>query len=81
MPRHTPPEDQRPRPHVQIEVPRDDVGLVNELSWAEALDLAAESKWTVRTDSAWGWCAKDHALFREGDDEMKTIPVLLYQNY
>jgi hypothetical protein len=66
---------------VMVEVPKADLGLAQELTWGEVLDLAAQSGWRVRTETAWTWCAKDHALLREGSDEMKTIPVLLFQNW
>jgi hypothetical protein len=66
---------------VRVQVPRDDAPMAYELTWDEVVALAEQSGWTVRTDSTWGWCEKGHCLLRNGQDEMKGIPVLFYQNW
>jgi hypothetical protein len=66
---------------LQVEVPRDLLQEAAQLSWADVVAMASSAGWRTKTTEDHLWCAKDHALLREGYDEMRGIPVLLFQNW
>lgn len=64
-----------------VEVPSACVLDASTMSWEELVTYAPSVGWRVRHDtSEFRWCAPGHALLRQGRDEMKGIPVLLYDN-
>jgi len=66
---------------VLVEVPRAAVPDAMTLPWAEVLTSAAQLGWVVKKDASHFWCRPDHALLREGSDEMRGIPVLYHQRW
>jgi len=67
--------------HHVIEVPRAALMEAATMSWPDPVAMAAGAGWRCETTEATGWCRRDHALLRQGLDEMRGIPVLLYQNW
>jgi hypothetical protein len=76
---HKPPKDFKAVP--LVEVPQATLLETAQLAWPEVLAMAEAAGWRVETRSDYLWCAPKHALLREGYDEMRGIPVLLYQNW
>jgi hypothetical protein len=66
---------------VVIEVPRAALPDVMTLAWDAVQAQAARAGWRVQRTEAFDWCKADHALVREGSDEMRGIPVLYYQRW
>lgn len=64
-----------------VQVPRACLPDALTLSWPELESHAPSVGWVVKNTAAFSWCAKDHALLREGRDELKGIPMLFYQNW
>jgi hypothetical protein len=78
-PKYVPKPDERRE--VKVEVPRAALADAAQCSWTDLLAMAEAAGWRVQTTDTYLWCADDHALLREGLDEMKGIPVLHYQRW
>jgi hypothetical protein len=64
-----------------IEVPKAMLEEAAQQAWPDLVTLAEGAGWRVRDTDDYLWCSKDHALLRQGTDEMRGIPVLLFQNW
>lgn len=79
LPRTAPPP--APGPQTLVQVPSACVRDACTMTWPELVAYAPSVGWRVRSDTSdYRWCEKGHALLRQGRDEMKGIPVLLYDN-
>jgi hypothetical protein len=72
------PEERR---EVKVEVPKAALADAAQSSWADLLAMAEAAGWRIETSDSYAWCKPDHALLREGLDEMRGIPVLHYQRW
>jgi hypothetical protein len=64
-----------------IEVPRAALPDVLAQTWDGVVAEAAQAGWVSKTSDRFDWCRPDHALVREGSDEMKGLPCLYYQRW
>lgn len=70
-----------PRVKTLIEIPRAALADALTLPWATLVQQAPSVGWTVKASNDHRWCAKDHALVREGCDEMRGIPVVYFEHW
>ena len=64
-----------------IEVPKAMLQEAAQQSWDDLVAMAQAAGWRTRDTDDYLWCSKDMALLREGHDEMRGLPVLLFQNW
>ena len=69
------------RREVKVEVQRAALADAAQCSWTDLLAMAEAAGWRTETSDSYAWCKPDHALLREGLDEMRGIPVLHYQRW
>ena len=86
MPRKLPKTEPKPKVYAQsllIEVPRAMLQEAAQQGWDDLVAMAEAAGWRTKDTNVdnYQWCAKEHALLREGSDEMRGIPVLLFQNF
>jgi len=64
-----------------VEVPRAALPEALTLTWDGLVAQAASAGWVAKVSDRFDWCKAEHALVREGTDEMAGLPCLYYQRW